>query len=92
MKDIYLFEVSPEGWKGTVRAMLAHHPEKFSKDACKKGGKKGGKMCPYAIAYKDKEEGDEAHYKNKKGKPEKKKEFKNESIFPTYREWVAKRT
>lgn len=83
-----------KGWRGTIAAALQHHPDKFSKEACKKKGKKGGKLCPYAIFTKDKEEGDTPHYKEQprstSGKPKKKKEFKNES-FTTFTEYAKKR-
>jgi hypothetical protein len=73
-----------KGWRGTIKAALDHHPDKFSKEACKKKGK-GGKLCPYAIFTKDKEEGKTPHYKEQpssvKGTPHKKKEFKNETFM-----------
>ncbi len=69
-----------KGWRGTIAAMLKHHPDKFSKEAC--GEKIKGKLCPYAIATKEKEEGDTPHYKEQphtqKGTPHKKPEFKDE--------------
>lgn len=68
-----------EGIKGTVRAALTHHPEKFSKEACKKKNKKGGKLCPYAIFSAKNKNGFEPHYKDQpstlKGEPKKKKKF-----------------
>lgn len=71
-----------KGWRGTIRAMLTHHPDKFSKEACKHKVK--GKLCPYAIATKEKKEGDTPHYKElphtTKGEPKKKPEFKDESF------------
>jgi hypothetical protein len=74
-------EVTKPGWHGTVRAMLSHHPEKFSKKACKKGGDKG-KLCPWAIAASMDDEDAEPHYKDQesslKGEPHKKKKFKDE--------------
>lgn len=75
-----------KGWRGTIRAALTHHPEKFSKEACKKRIK--GKLCPYAIFTKKKKEGDEPHYKEQphttSGTPKKKEEFKNEYSFINY--------
>jgi hypothetical protein len=69
-----------KGWKGTVKADLDHHPEKFSKEACKKGGSKDGKLCPYAVFSAMKKKGATPHYKDQKstltGKPKKKKTFK----------------
>lgn len=66
-----------KGWRGTIRAALDHHPDKFSKEACKTKGT--GKLCPYAIFTKKKEEGDTPHYKEQphttSGTPHKKKEF-----------------
>ena len=74
-----------KGIKGTVKAALDHHPEKFSKEACGKK-KKGGKLCPYAIFTAKKKEGMESHYKDQpstlEGKPKKKKKF---------REWVSEK-
>jgi len=61
---------------------MLHHPDKFSKEACKEKGKKGGKMCPYAIFTAQKKEGDKPHYKEQphttKGKPKKKEKYKDE--------------
>jgi len=61
--------------------MLTHHPEKFSKAACKDGGD-GDKLCPYAISTWMKGKGYESHYKEQpdstKGKAKKKKKFKDE--------------
>jgi hypothetical protein len=75
-----------KGWKGTTKAMLDKHPDKFSKSACKKKGKKKGKLCPYAIASSMKKKGDKAHYKDQpstlEGKPKKKKKF---------REWISEK-
>lgn len=69
-------------WTGTERAMLSKHPDKFSKEACKDKGKKGGKMCPYAITASMEKKGAKPHYEKQesslKGKPEKKAEFKDE--------------
>ena len=57
-----LLEVSPPGFKGTVKAMKKHDDIDN----------------PYALAWHMKNKGDEAHYKNKDGKPEKKEKFKEE--------------
>lgn len=82
-----------KGIKGTVKAALDHHPEKFSKEACKKGGKKGGKLCPYAVFAAKKKEGFTPHYKDQpstlKGKPKKKKKYKNECV--SFKEWLEQR-
>lgn len=71
-----------KGWRGTIRAALTHHPEKFSKEACKKKGT--GKLCPYAVFTQKKKEGDTPHYKEQphttSGTPKKKEEFKDESF------------
>jgi hypothetical protein len=71
-----------KGWRGTIAAMLQHHPEKFSKEACKKKVK--GKLCPYAVATAQKEEGDKPHYKEQPhtqtGTPHKKEKYKSESF------------
>src|SRR5271170_4488393 len=81
-----------KGFRGTIKAALDHHPDKFSKEACKKKGT--GKLCPYAIFTKKKEEGETAHYKEQphttSGTPKKKAEFKNES-FLTFKEYVEQR-
>src|SRR5581483_9449512 len=75
-----------KGWRGVIAAMLQHHPDKFSKEACKK--KDTGKLCPYAIATKDKQKGDTPHYKEQphttSGTPKKKPEFKDEWSFANY--------
>lgn len=71
-----------EGIKGTVRAAIAHHPDKFDAKC-----KDPDKLCPYAIFTAKKEKEDfEPHYKNQestlKGKPKKKAKFK---------EWLEQR-
>ena len=72
-----------KGWKGTTKAMLDKHSDKFSKEACKKDYE-GDKLCPYAVATSMKKSGKKSHYKDQpstlEGKPKKKKKF---------REWVA---
>jgi hypothetical protein len=66
-----------KGWRGTIKAALDHHPDKFSKEAC--GKKKNGKLCPYAVFTAMKEKGDTPHYKEQphttSGTPHKKKGF-----------------
>ena len=57
-----LLEVSPPGFKGTVKAMKKH--DEIDN--------------PYALAWHMKNKGDEAHYKNKDGKPEKKEKYKED--------------
>lgn len=78
-------------WTGTERAMLSKHPDKFSKEACKTKGKKGGKMCPYAITASMEKKGAEPHYKkqesSKKGKPKKKDDYKNETTI--WDRWIT---
>lgn len=75
-----------KGWRGTIAAALQNHPDKFSKEAC--GKKIKGKLCPYAVFTKKKEEGDTPHYKEQpsteKGTPKKKEEFKDEVTFSDY--------
>lgn len=61
-KEEELLEVSPPGFKGTVKAMKKHDDIDN----------------PYALAWHMKNKGDEAHYKSKDGKPEKKEKFKEE--------------
>jgi len=83
-----------KGWRGTIKAALDHHPDKFSKEACKKKIK--GKLCPYAVFTKKKEEGDEPHYKEQphttEGTPKKKPEFKDEDKKETcFTDYVEKR-
>lgn len=76
-------EVTKKGWRGTVAAMLQHHPEKF--------GKGKGKLNPWAIAHSMAKKGYKAHYKDQesslKGKPHKKKNLKME--FKSWLESVA---
>lgn len=82
-----------KGWRGTIRAALTHHPEKFSKEACK--GKDPGKLCPYAVFTKKKKEGDEPHYKEQphttKGAPKKKTKFKDENKKEGFAYYVVQR-
>jgi hypothetical protein len=61
-KEEELLEVSPPGFKGTVKAMKKHDDIDN----------------PYALAWHMKNKGDEAHYKNKDGKPEKKEKYKED--------------
>lgn len=72
-----------KGMKGSCRAAILHHPEKFSKEACKDGGE-DGKLCPYAVFASMKKKGYKSHYKDQKstlkGKPKKKKKC--------FREWL----
>lgn len=67
------------GWKGSTKAALDHHSDKFSKEACKKDYD-GDKLCPYAIMKSMKNKGYKPGYKDQKstlkGKPKKKKSFK----------------
>jgi hypothetical protein len=67
-----------EGIKGTVRAAITHHPEKFDAKC-----KDPDKLCPYAIFTAKKEKEDfTPHYKQQKstkeGTPHKKEKYKNE--------------
>ena len=61
-KEEELLEVSPPGFKGTVKAMKKH--DEIDN--------------PYALAWHMKNKGDEAHYKSKDGKPEKKEKYKED--------------
>ena len=88
-------EETKKGWKGTVRAMLTKHPDKFSKDA--DSDDKGGKMNPWAIAHSMAKKGAKSHYKDQEssleGKPEKKEKYKDEDEdknegFMTFKEFV----
>tara|TARA_Y100000593_G_C4254616_1_gene308964 strand:+ start:215 stop:1198 length:984 start_codon:yes stop_codon:yes gene_type:complete len=59
-------EVSPPGFKGTVKAMKKHKEIDN----------------PFALAWHMKNKGDKAHYKDKDGKPEKKEKYKEEAVDP----------
>ena len=61
-KEKELLEVSPPGFKGTVKAMKKH--DEIDN--------------PYALAWHMKNKADEAHYKSKDGKPEKKEKYKED--------------
>lgn len=61
-----VFEKSPPGWKGSVKAMKKHDDIDN----------------PYALAWSMKKKGAEPHYKDKDGKPEKKKEHKEDRMKP----------
>lgn len=81
----HLNEAPPEGWHGTTRAMITKHPEKFQEPGEKK---KPGEINPWALAHSMKKKGAEPHYKEQetslKGKPEKKKKFKNEEAMKEF--------
>lgn len=64
---VLVFEKSPEGWEGTVRAM-----KKYEDDIDN----------PYALAHWMKKKGAKPHYKSKKGQPEKKEEYKESKMRP----------
>lgn len=84
-----------KGWRGTIAAMLQHHSDKFSKEACKHKVK--GKLCPYAVATAAKEKGETPHYKEQphttKGKPKLKDKFKDQQVreHRTFKEWMRSR-
>ena len=61
-----LNEVSPPGFKGTVKAMKKHKEIDN----------------PFALAWHMKNKGDKPHYKDKDGKPEKKEKYKEEAANP----------
>lgn len=72
------------GVRGSVSAALKHHPDKFSKEACKKGGD-GDKLCPYAIfSAMAKKKKVKSTYKDQpttsKKAPKKKKKLKENSF------------
>jgi len=71
-------EYKPKAWKGTVRAMITKHPEKFDP----KASGEGPKLNPYAVATAMAKKGHEPHYKSQKttlkGKPVKKEKYKDE--------------
>lgn len=78
-------ESTKKGWRGTVRAMLTHHPDKF--------GDEPGKINPWALVHSMANKGAEPHYKDQKsslkGTPKKKKEYKNEWL--SWTEWFRHR-
>lgn len=82
-------EESPPGFKGTVEAMKQKHGDKFdskAKSRTKSGKKKKkGKMNPFAIAWSMYKKGNESHYKNKRGTPEK----KDESLDMSFSKWLT---
>jgi len=71
-------EYKPKAWKGTIRAMITKHPDKFDPEA----SGKGPKLNPYAIATAMKKKDATPHYKAQKttlkGKPVKKEKYKDE--------------
>tara|TARA_Y100000992_G_C21097567_1_gene410996 strand:+ start:170 stop:439 length:270 start_codon:yes stop_codon:yes gene_type:complete len=79
--------VAPKGWKGTVKAMKQHHPDKF--------GDGEGKLNPYAIAYSMKKKGAEAHYKDEKSsttksEPKKKEKYEDKKLKEmSFYEWLV---
>ena len=80
----FVNEETKKGWKGTVRAMITKHPDKFDADA--DSDDKDGKMNPWAIAHSMDKKGDKPHYKDQKssleGKPKKKEKYKEWSPQP----------
>lgn len=76
----FVNEETKKGWRGTVRAMLTKHPDKFSADD------EDGKLNPWAIAHSMANKGAKPHYKDQesslKGKPKKKEKYKNEEMQP----------
>src|SRR5262245_28561728 len=77
-----------KGIKGTVRAAITHHPDKFDADC-----KDPNRLCPYAIFTAMKKKGFESHYKDQKstlkGKPRKKAKFKGEGDCYSFKDYVA---
>ena len=69
-----LSEDAPPGWKGSVKAMK-RHTDKFDADD-------DSKANPFALAWSMHKKGAKPHYKNKDGKPEKKKQYTNEDMQP----------
>ena len=74
------------GIKGTVKAALDHHPDKF--------GKGPGKLNPYAIFTAKAKKGMKTKYKNQastlKGTPQKKAKFKEWMQVREEKEWGIK--
>lgn len=72
-----------KGIKGTVRAAITKHPDKFDPKC-----KDANKLCPYAIFAAKKKEGFKPHYKDQestlKGKPEKKEKYKESICFKEF--------
>lgn len=69
-----MLEEAPPGWKGSVKAMKKHK-DKFDTDD-------KSKINPFALAWSMHKKGAKPHYKNKDGKPEKKKQYANEEMQP----------
>ena len=65
-EEVEIDEVSPPGFKGTVKAMKKHKEIDN----------------PFALAWHMKNKGDKPHYKDKDGKPEKKEKYKEEAANP----------
>lgn len=67
-----------KGWKGSTKAAIDHHPDKFDPEC-----KDKNKLCPYAIFAAMKKKGYKSHYKDQKstlkGKPQKFKEWLEQS-------------
>jgi len=78
-------EYKHKDWKGTIRAMITKHPDKFDPDA----SGEGPKLNPYAIATAMKKKGAKPGYKPQKstleGKPKKKK------VKKSFKEWLELR-
>jgi hypothetical protein len=79
-----LNEDSPKGWRGTIRAMLTRHPDRF--------GTGPGKLNPYALAWAMKKKGHKPGYEDQesslKGKPKKKKGKKK---LKSFTEWCEEK-
>ena len=74
-----LQEVSPPGWKGTVKAMKKHKEIDN----------------PWALAWHMKNKGNKPHYKDQEGKPEKKAKYKNEQTkggYMTFDQFLMEKT
>ena len=78
-----LNEVGAKGWSGTIKKMLTDHPEIDN---------------PYALTHWMKKKGEKSHYKPmkddsslSKGKPEKKKKYKDEKKHKSFKEWMVLR-
>ena len=78
------------GMKGTIRAAILHHPDKFDPKC-----KDPDRLCPYAIFSAMKKKGFTPHYKDQestvKGKPKHKKEKSTKEStdhLDSFKEWL----
>jgi hypothetical protein len=79
-----------KGIKGSTRAAIVNHPDKFDPDC-----KDPNRLCPYAIMKSMQKKGAHFNYKDQestlKGKPHKKKEKSSDLKFKKFKEWMKRR-